>query len=274
VTAEVTTWRAYHFGTWGQVHLRGSKPVGESAGDTTLVLLHESPLSSRVWEKMLPFSGAYRQVLAPDTPGYGVSDPPEGPGHEIPDYAESILAAMESAGVGDMVVVGVHTGASIAIEMAQQSEQVRGVVLSGVALLTPEQRAEYLANWTPPIELTSEGDQFDWALARYHRIWGADTPPWMLNTAIGDLLSVWDRYFWGYQAAFRYDPEPALRLLKQPTLLLDAEGDLLAEYDPLVEAMVTDCRTEIIPGLRGQLHMRAPEETARHLEEFTRAIEK
>jgi len=253
--------------------MRGSKPAGEQVGDTTLVLLHESPLSSRVWDRMLPFAGAYRQVLAPDTPGYGLSDPPDGPGHEIPEYAGAILAALESAGVGDMVVVGVHTGASIAIEIAQQSEQVRGVVLSGVALLTPEQRAEYLENWTPHITLTSAGDQFDWALARYHRIWGEDTPPWMLNAAISDLLSVWDRYFWGYQAAFRYDPEPALRMLKQPALLLDAEGDLLAEFDPLVEAMVADCRTKIILGLRGQLHMRVPEETARYLEEFTRAIE-
>ena len=273
MTSEVVTWKAYHEGNWGQVHMRGSKPVGEQAGDTTLVLLHESPLSSRVWDRVLPFSGAYRQTLAPDTPGYGLSDSPDGPEYEIPEYAEAILSALEAAGVGDMVVVGVHTGASIAIEIAQQSDKVRGVVLNGVALLTPEQRSEYLANWTPPIDLTSEGDQFDWALARYHRIWGRDTPPWMLNTAIGDLLSVWDRYFWGYQAAFRYDPEPALRSLKQPTLLLDAEDDILAEFDPLVQAMVADCRTETIPGLRGQLHMRVPEEMTRHIEDFTRAIE-
>lgn len=270
---KASTWRAYHEGTWGQVHMRGAKPTGEQVGDTTLVLLHESPLSSRVWNTMLPFSGACRQVLAPDTPGYGLSDPPDGPGHEIPEYAEAILAALEGAGVGDMVVVGVHTGASIAIEIAQQSDKVRGVVLSGVALLTPEQREDYLANWTPPITLTSAGDQFDWALERYHRIWGADTPPLMLNQAIGDLLSISERYFWGYQAAFRYDPEPALRLLNQPTLLLDAEGDLLAEFDPLVEAMVANCRTKIIPGLRGQLHMRVPQETAGHIEEFARAVE-
>ena len=172
-----------------------------------------------------------------------------------------------------MVVAGVHTGASIAIEIAQQSDRVKGVVLSGVALMTPEQRADYLANWTPPIELTSDGAQFQWALERYHRIWGADTPAWMLNIAIGDVLSISGRYHWGYQAAFRYDPEPALRELKQPTLLLDAEFDLLADNDPLVQAMVSDCRTQIIPGLRGQIHMRVPEITADALEEFTRAIE-
>lgn len=273
MSGDVKTWKEYHQGTWGQVHMRHAAPVGDPQGETALVLLHESPLSSRVWERMIPFSGVHRHVLAPDTPGYGLSDPPGEAGHEIPEYAGAILAALQDAGVQDMVVVGVHTGASIALEIAQQSDRVKGVVLSGVALLTPEQRAEYLANWTPPIVLTSDGAQFDWALERYHRIWGADTPPWMLNTAIGDVLSIPERYHWGYQAAFRYDPEPALRVLQQPTLLLDAEFDLLADYDPLVQAMVSDCRTQIIPGLRGQLHMRVPEETARELEEFTRALE-
>jgi pimeloyl-ACP methyl ester carboxylesterase len=273
VSGNSQSWRGYHEGPWGQVHIRHAGPASHQSDDIALVLLHESPLSSRVWERMLPFSGAHRHVLAPDTPGYGLSDPPAEAGHEIPEYAAAILGALEHAGVGRMVVVGVHTGASIAIELAQQSDNVKGVVLSGVALLTPEQRAEYLANWTPPIELTADGSQFTWALERYHRIWGADTPPWMLNTAIGDLLSISDRYFWGYQAAFRYDPEPALRELTQPTLLLDAEFDLLADNDPLVAAMVSDCRTHIIPELRGQLHMRVPEETARVIEEFIREIQ-
>lgn len=271
MTSGVKTWRDYHEGPWGQVHIRHAAPTDGIRSETALVLFHESPLSSRVWERMLPISGQYRQVLAPDTPGYGLSDPPEAAGREIPEYAAAILSALLEAGVEDMVVVGVHTGASIAIEIAQQSDRVRGVVLCGVALLTPEERAEYLANWTPPIPVTSNGDQFDWALKRYHRIWGEDTPAWMLNLAIGDVLSITDRYHWGYQAAFRYDPEPALRVLKQPTLLLDAEFDLLAANDPLVQAMVSNCRTTIIPGLRGQLPMRVPEITARELEEFTRA---
>lgn len=273
MSAAARIWREYHDTPWGQVHMRRAAPTGTNVGDTTLVLLHESPLSSRVWERLLPLSGAHREVIATDTPGYGLSDPPGEPGHEIPEYAAVILEALTNAGVGNMVVVGVHTGASIAIEIARQSDRVKGVVLSGVALMTPEERADYLANWTPPIELTSDGAQFEWALGRYHRIWGADTPAWMLNTAIGDVLSIWDRYHWGYQAAFRYDPEPALRDLHQPTLLLDAEFDLLADNDPLVQAMVSDCRTQIIPGLRGQIHMRVPEVTADALEEFTRALE-
>ncbi len=273
MTGATKVWREYHDGPWGQVHMRRAAPLGQPGGETTLVLLHESPLSSRVWERMLPFSGAHRSVIATDTPGYGLSDPPGEPGHEIPEYAAAILEALTNAGVEKMVVVGVHTGASIAVELAQQSDRVIGVVLSGVALMTPEQRADYLANWTPPIPVTSEGAQFDWAVERYHRIWGADTPAWILNTAITDVLSIPDRYHWGYQAAFRYDPEPALRELKQPTLLLDAEFDLLADNDPLVQAMVENCGIEIIPGLRGQLHMRVPEVTANSLEEFTRALE-
>jgi hypothetical protein len=32
--------------------------------------------------------------------------------------------------------------------------------------------------------------------------------------------------------------------------------------------MVSDCRTEILSGLPGQMHLRAPEVTARHIEAF------
>jgi pimeloyl-ACP methyl ester carboxylesterase len=238
------------------------------SNDVSLILFHESPLSSRVWDLVLPESGRFRRVVAPDTPGYGLSDPPPRGDFEIPDYAAALLAALTDAGVGDMVVCGVHTGASIALEAARQSERVRGVILSGVALLTEDERNQYLDSWTPPIPVSSDGEQFRWAVERYHRIWGSGTPGWMLNLAINDLLHIWDRYDWGYRAAFRYDPEPALRELPLPTLLLDPEFDLLAAKDPLVQAMVADCRTEILPGLPGQMHLRAPEETARHLEAF------
>jgi len=249
--------------------MRQAAPRNAASGDDlSLVLLHESPLSSRVWELVLPESGQFRRVIAPDTPGYGLSDPPPREGFEIQDYAAALLEALEDAGVAQMVVCGVHTGASIALELANQSDSVLGVILSGVALLTDDERTRYLDSWTPPIPLSSDGEQFQWALERYHRIWGANTPAWMLNLAINEVLQGWNRYSWGYRAAFRYDPEPVLRSLAIPTLLLDPEFDLLADKDPLIQAMVADCRTEILPGLPGQMHLRAPQETARHMEAF------
>lgn len=270
---DIREWRSYQSGPWGQVHIRQAAPRETSAtDDIALVLFHESPLSSRVWQLVLPESGRHRWVLAPDTPGYGLSDPPPRDDFDIPDYATALLDALADAGVRDMVVCGVHTGASIALEVARQSDRVRGVVLSGVALLTDDERNRYLDSWTPPIPVTSDGEQLRWALERYHRIWGADSPGWILNLAINDVLSVWERYSWGYRAAFRYDPEPALRELQLPTLLLDPEFDLLADKDPIVQSMVADCRTEILAGLPGQMHLRAPVEAAIRLEAFCSQI--
>ena len=99
MTSGVKTWRDYHQGPWGQVHIRHAAPTDGILSENALVLFHESPLSSRVWERMLPISGQYRHVLAPDTPGYGLSDPPEAAGREIPEYAAAILAALLEAGV-------------------------------------------------------------------------------------------------------------------------------------------------------------------------------
>ncbi len=71
---------------WGQVHVR-------SAGDPgapLLLLLHQSPLSSRNYEAVLPLFAAEGNVraVAVDTPGFGLSDPPP-EDWSVEDYANA-----------------------------------------------------------------------------------------------------------------------------------------------------------------------------------------
>src|SRR5690554_3946820 len=107
--------RAYVNTRWGQVHLRREGESGKA-----LVLPHESPLSSTVYEPVLPLLGKRNTAIAFDTPGYGMSDgPPEG--SEIPDYAATLLEAIDALGVGDFAAAGVHTGASLAVQLAVQA---------------------------------------------------------------------------------------------------------------------------------------------------------
>ncbi len=103
-----------------------------------------------------------------------------------------------------------------------------GLVLSGVPLFDADERAAFLANWTPEAPIDGAGSQFGWALERYLRTWGPDLPPAMLHLAVVELMRVASRYEWGYQAAFRYDPSDALAAVDVPVLLLAAEFDILA----------------------------------------------
>ena len=61
-----------------------------------VVLFHESPLSSWIFERALPLLGQKLRAFAFDTPGYGHSEPPEYP-LEIEAYAERLLAAVTAS---------------------------------------------------------------------------------------------------------------------------------------------------------------------------------
>ncbi len=256
----------YVDGEWGQVHYRAAGQDGPWIG-----LFHESPLSSRVFEAVLEQLEGRARVVAFDTPGYGASDPPPGPGQEIPDYARVLAAAASALGMRDAVFGGVHTGASLALEVpAAFDGGTAGLVLSGVALLSDDERAEYLSGWTPPVPVDAEGSQFAWAVERYRRIWPGLTAD-LLQVAVVEVMRVVDRYEWGYQAAFRHDPAGPLASTDLPVLLLDAEFDLLADKDDIALQLAEDARLVTLPGLPGQPHLRAPDEYARELLAFALA---
>lgn len=249
---------------WGQVHYRRNGDSGP-----WVVLFHESPLSSAVYDRVLPLLGEHARAIAFDTPGYGASTPPPRDGFEIVDYAAVLARAMAALDIRRPVLAGVHTGASIALEAAQVLPGgASGLALSGVALFTDQERAEYLSSWTPSIPVDTEGSQFTWAVERYRRIWPGLTAD-MLHLAVVELLRSGDRYDWGYRAAFRHDPAEALRGADGAVLLLDAEFDLLADKDALALQLRPDAELIVLPGLQGQPHLRAPDAYARELLAFT-----
>jgi pimeloyl-ACP methyl ester carboxylesterase len=248
--------RGYSSCDWGQVHYWHAGDAGPAC-----VFFHESPLSAAAYGAALPNLGKHLRAYAFDTPGYGLSNPPPGDSFEIPDYAARLLQAIDALGLDRFAVAGVHTGASLAIEVARQAGMARvtHAVLTGVPLFPPEERNQWLASWSPPVQPDSEGEHLRWAWERYQRVWGPDSDPKVLHFGVSQILNVIDRYQWAYNAAFRYDPAPALPGISCPTLLLDAENDLLADYDEPAAALLPDARIQIIPGLPGQLPIRVPE---------------
>jgi haloalkane dehalogenase len=248
----------------GQIHYREAGTAG-----SVLVLFHESPLSSQIFERCLPLLGDRIRAIAFDTPGYGLSDPPTS-ASEIPDYAALLLQAIDRLGYDRFAVAGVHTGASIALEIAAQAgrDRVTHAVLSGVPLFTPQERAEFLRSWAPEKRAEPDGSHMTWAWNRYQRIWGADSPPELLNLGAVHIVANMVHYNSAYNAAFRYDPEPALQRLQCPLYLLNSADDLIVYTDDRAMRLVPTARLTHVEGMRGQLPWRAPEMYSRLVLDF------
>ncbi len=137
--------RRYVAGPYGQVHVYEAGEAG--VGARPLVCFHQSPLSGRTFDAVMRAMGGERYIVAPDTPGYGLSDAPPA-ALSIEDYAKAQSAVIDALDLGDMDVMGVHTGARIAVEFTRQHrDRVKHVVLVGAAVYTEEERAKQRA-WT------------------------------------------------------------------------------------------------------------------------------
>ena len=104
--------RTYIDGRHGQIHAR---LVGTAGGPKRpLLCFHLSPSSGIVYETWLGEMGNDRLVVAPDTPGYGMSDfPPEQP--TIATFAESMTDVMDALEIQEADIMGYHTGSKICV---------------------------------------------------------------------------------------------------------------------------------------------------------------
>lgn len=245
-----------------QIHFRRAGDEGPA-----VLLFHESPQSSNVYEPALAHLGARAQAWAFDTPGYGLSDPPPGP-LEITGYAERLLAAVDELGIGSFAVVGQHTGASIALEVARAAgpDRATHAVLSGLALFDEETRRRYLDAWAPDLPIRSDGQHLADLWERYLGLW--EEPVALVNLAVANIASVFERYNWAYNAAFRHDPAAALTEVACPVLLLTAGRDLLVDGDELAMALRPDAVRVRCTDTTGQLPWRLPEEWSRIVLDF------
>ena len=107
----MTARRGYADTRYGQVHYR------EAGQGPPLVLLHATPRSARVYAKLQPLLADSCRVIAPDTLGFGNSDPlPEAVTMEMLAY--SIADLIEGLGLGKTAVFGLHTGNKVGAALA------------------------------------------------------------------------------------------------------------------------------------------------------------
>ena len=226
--------RQYVDGPFGQVHIHISTPEKPS-NHLPLICLHQSPKSSREFVSFLKAIND-RIVIAIDNPGHGESDtPPHETEATIENYARSAWAALDKLGHKKVDILGHHTGAKVACEMAYQSpERVGGIVMVSALVLTPEERDAFKEQFQP-IPLDEVGTRFKhmWTQSIKHR--GPGMSLEQLAYSMAENLRAGEAYEWGHQAAFAYTDSFAERIktLKHRITILNPK-DMLFELTPRV----------------------------------------
>lgn len=106
-----------------------------------VLLLHQTPRSWDEYRDVLPLLGRHFRAIAMDTPAFGDSAKPP-PAHDsIERWAEAALSLADALGLQRLAVVGHHTGAAIAIELAAAfPTRVSAAVLSAAQRRQPPDR--------------------------------------------------------------------------------------------------------------------------------------
>lgn len=200
------------------------------------MLLHQNPSSSLEYEALIDEMACDRDVIAFDTPGYGMSDAPPAP-LDMAGYAACFAAALPLLDLGDpgaCDVYGFHTGALLAIELAiAVPATVRRLVVTGLPMRSPAERADRLAAAQAAPLLDEAGDV---ALTMARGLWNyvvaARTPGVSLERAARvwvDKLTPLDRAQWAYHGVWSYDFAARLPLVGQSVLLLQPAEAIMAQ---------------------------------------------
>lgn len=218
---KVVVRRAFFDARSGQLHFRRASPTLAAGDKTPIVLLHQSPLSSRMFSELLPHLASDRVVYAPDTPGYGESAAPgakpsvEQYGAALHDFIADLKEPVD--------LVGYHTGALLAAHIAARyPTAVRRLVLISYPLFTAERRAQLKVD----APVAADGSVL---LAEWRSTMSVRPPGQTLEQAariVAEKQRAGTQAGWAMAAVAAYDPQSDLTVIRRPTLLIRPKDGL------------------------------------------------
>lgn len=249
--------------------------AGDGNGEDIL-LLHQTPRSWNEYRHVLPLLGRRRRTIAIDMVGFGDSSALPHGSDSIERWAEVALMLLDALELERVHLVGHHTGAVVAAEMAVRApERVRSVVLSCSPFDDAPTRAAQLQTGAIVDNVTPRADgSHVTELWRTRAAFYPEGRVDLLEAFLLDALKAGPRAAEGHQVVARYDIQAAVRSLRCPVLLLGATDDPYA-YPALepMRAALPDAQVEVIEGGMVPLPDQLPGQFAAAVERFLDGIE-
>lgn len=253
----------------------GAVHVAEVGDGRPVILLHQTPRSWDEYRDVLPLLGRTRRAIAMDTVGFGDSAPlPDGT-DSIEAWASVVLELLDALGLDRIDLVGHHTGATVAIEVAGRApERIRALVLSSAPLDDAETRAKKAAH--PIVDHVTPQDDGSHLL----ELWRGRAGFYpqgrrdLLERFVGDALRARLQGGAGHLVVARYDHERGVAALTCPVLLIAATADPFSyPAVPRLQAAIPHAEVAKIEGGMVPLPDQLPGEFAAAVDRFLAAVD-
>jgi pimeloyl-ACP methyl ester carboxylesterase len=239
----------------GQIHYR---TAGEGK---SVLLLHQTPRSSAEFLGVIPLLAKSMRVVAMDTIGYGDSYKPSA-ASSIEDYARGAIELLDGLKIEKTSLVGHHTGAFLALEMAASyPKRIEKLVLSNASYYD-QARRELSANRPPidEVEFQEDGSHLFEMWNRRRGFYPTNRPDLLMSYVI-DALKAGEKIEEGHEACARYRMEDKVGLVKCATLLVCGTEDPYAfPYQEVLKAKIENSTFKPIEGGMVPLPDQMPEE--------------
>lgn len=246
----------------GQLHYRSNFNTTAPA----LLLLHQSPSDSAMYEALMAELDDEFWLIAPDNPGFGQSDSLAG-GFSLSGCAAAVESLLKELQIATCFVFGHHTGASIAVQFVTDADlQVPRLALCGPTLLSPAMQTS-LPEKAQPFPVDESGSHLT---GMWQRMRGKDSDAsfGLSQREVMSAFAAGENYLQAYVAVTEQDYAAQLQALECPVLVFAGTEDILypqliASYNLLKQGTLKE-----IKGAGGYVCDRFPCEVAVLLREF------
>lgn len=213
----------------------------------TLLMVHQSPRSSAEYESLMREWGAYFTCIAPDTPGFGQSEPLARADPDIGDYADAVVEFARALGLERTAAYGFHSGGIILVTaLKRQPDLFTGLAVGGYAIWNQQEMELFGNAYLPSFVPSAYGEHLTWLWNRIlEQSWFF---PWFdtrgearlsvahdnaarVHAVVMEMLDAGDAYRLGYGAVLRAPRDiPPPDTVTPPVLITAYDGDPLQAH--------------------------------------------
>jgi pimeloyl-ACP methyl ester carboxylesterase len=211
-----------------------------------LILLHPSPRNSKMMEPLINLLSSNFLVIAPDLPGYGISDALPERIKSIYDYVPYLHKLITSITEEPVRMYGTATGAQLAIAYSLiNSKNVAHLFLDNAAHFEEAECEEILQNYFPDLSEQKDGSHLQkiWNLVcdsclyfpwykkdEKHRIGNKLPPTNIIQAIVDDYVLAGANYADAYIAAFKHERAEKVQQLTCDTTILKWLGSPIVKH--------------------------------------------